>query len=495
MKKPLPNKSRFQHLAATPLPIYSAHFDDYVLFYAPRVVFVLDKPGHAAVLRHIETIGAKRYLNELPFQANQPIAQQIAARIVRSSRDALDAAADASREDFSAECLTLYVNNQCTLRCRYCYSLPDAKANETLGEAGVRSAARLVAEMCSARKRPFTVVFHGGGEPAMHPKQVDRLCRIVTEEADQFKLQPQTYIATNGAVSEKTAHWLATRFDLVGVSCDGPPDIQDRNRPSRDGKALSKRVERTMSILKSHKRPFHVRVTISRDTVERQTEIVSYLADRFAPVEIRMEPVYANPSGELPLELSDSACFVDGLLAAKAVGAAQGVSVTTSITRPDAIYGRYCNVLRHVVNLAPGDVATACFLASRPEEISAHGLKTGSLHPANGIFRLDIERISSLIARCSSKPVGCEECLCSYQCTYGCPDRCVLKESGDRSFDDTPDAFRCLANRMLLERIICEGAHEAWVQTQEGFFREIRDLHRALDIVVYRNTRKSEATL
>jgi sulfatase maturation enzyme AslB (radical SAM superfamily) len=487
MKTQMPYKSRFQHLMSAQLPIFSAFLDDCILFYSPRLLCVLDKSEYSAVLRHVDIIKAERQLSELPHQASQTMAQQAAVRIVQSSRDAVDAMDDTSREEFSAECLTLYVNNQCNLRCRYCYSMPDLKANETPSEEGVRSAARLVAGMCAARKRPFAVAFHGGGEPAMHPKQVDRFFGIAREEAQRFKLQLQTYIATNGAVSEKTAHWLASRFDLVGVSCDGPPDIQDRNRPGRSGKALSKRVERTMSILNRHGRPFHVRVTISRETVDRQMEIVSYLADRYAPAEIRIEPAYINPSGEPPLEASQVDSFVNGLLAAKAAGAARGVSVTTSITRPDALYGRYCNVLRHVVNLIPGDVATGCFLASRPEEVAAHGLTTGLLDSPKGVFRLDMEHIRSLISRCSEKPVRCEKCLCGFQCTYGCPDHCVLEVSGGLpSQDDRPDNFRCLVNRMLMERTLCEGAQEAWGQAREGYCREIRDIHRALSVIVYR---------
>ena len=118
-----------------------------------------------------------------------------------------------------------------------------------------------------------------GGEPTLHPRQVDRFLGIAWEEAGRFGLHPRTYIATNGAVSSETAYWLAARFDLVGISCDGPPEIQDHNRPGRDGKPLSGYVEHTMSTLKRYARPFHVRVTVSCDTVDRQAEIVSYLAD------------------------------------------------------------------------------------------------------------------------------------------------------------------------------------------------------------------------
>jgi uncharacterized protein len=403
---------------------------------------------------------------------------------------------EASRQEFTPECLTLFVNNKCNMRCRYCYSLPGADNRITLSDKAVREAARLVAGMCEKSNNPFTIVFHGGGEPTLNPRQVDRLLGIAQAEADRFGLQPRTYIATNGVVSEKTACWLANRFDLVGVSCDGPPKIQDRNRPGREGQPLSGYVERTLSILKRSGKPFHVRVTITRDTLNHQAEIVSYLADRYAPAEIRIEPVYSNPTGEATLELSHAASFVEKFLAAQTAGVARGIQVTTSITRPGAVYGPYCNVLRHVLNLVPGDVSTGCFLYSRPEDIARHDLRTGWLDSTLGVFRMDVELIRSLVIRCSKRFAGCEDCLCSCQCTYGCPDRCVLETSGSHPFQNGElGIFRCVVNRMLMECMIHEAADEAWAHSMRGNCREVRDTHRMLGIAVYQNNQQDEVEL
>jgi uncharacterized protein len=393
---------------------------------------------------------------------------------------------EASHQEFTAECLTIYVNNQCNMRCRYCYSKPDADMNGNVSEQGVRAAARLVAGMCAASNRPFTLAFHGGGEPTLDPLLLDRLLDIARKEAGHFMLQPRTYIATNGVVSRETARRLAERFDLVGVSCDGPPEIQDRNRPGRDGRPLSDYVGRTMSILQQHGRPFHVRVTISRETVHCQEEIVSYLLERYAPAEIRLEPVYVNRSGEALPDVSCAAVFAQGFLAAQKVGEAGGIPVATSITRPEAVYGPYCNVLRRVLNLVPGDFATGCFLESRLEGITRRGVQTGSLDFTHGVFRMDSENIRSLIARCSVPPTGCIECLCSCHCTFGCPDRCALEKAESFPLREAAmGSFRCLVNRMLMETIIIDAADEAWACTLKGHCREIRDTRRMIDIAVY----------
>ena len=485
--------SVFRRVAADSLPIYSALSGDHALLYAPRFICVLEERDAPAALRHVERLAFEPPRRENVRATSLCGARHAAARIVKTAREAAREVTEASRQEFTPECLTLYVNNQCSMRCRYCYSQPEATMNGTVSPEGVRAAARLAAGMCAARNSPFTLAFHGGGEPTLDPRHVDRLLDIAREEAGLVGLHPRTYISTNGAVSEETARWLAVRFDLVGVSCDGPPEVQDRHRPGRDGRPLSEYVGRTMSTLRRHGRPFHIRATISRETVYHQAEIVSYLADRYAPDEIRLEPVYVNPSGEALLDVSHAGAFAGGFLAAQRAGEARGLRVTTSITRPDAVYGPYCNVLRRVLNLVPGDVATGCFLESRPEGVTRRGVQTGSLDSTHGVFRMDAEYIRSLITRCSERPVGCGDCLCSCQCTFGCPDRCALEASESSPLrEGERGSFRCLVNRMLMETMIVEAADKAWTRTRRGHCQEVRDTRSMLDVAVYRDGQRDE---
>lgn len=496
MQAQIPRPSGFQRVPADSLPIYSAIGGDRVIFYAPRLVCVLNERAAPVALRRIAQLASERSAWEHPSAAARPQAWQAAARMIRAARDAVREAGEASRQEFTAECLTLYVNNRCNMRCRYCYSQPGADTAGTVSAEGVRTSARLVAGMCVTRNSPFTVAFHGGGEPTLDTALIDHFLAIAREEASRVGLHPRTYIATNGAVSEKTARWLATQFDLVGVSCDGPPEVQDRHRPGRDGRPLSEQVLRTIATLQRHGRPFHIRATISRETVDRQVEIVSYFADRHAPSEIRLEPVYVNPSGEVPMETSHAAAFVGGFRAAQRTGAARGIPVTTSITRPEAVYGPYCNVLRRVLNLVPGDIATACFLDSRLDNVGRRGLKTGALDASRGIFQLDTERIRSLSARCSERPVSCGECLCSFQCTYGCPDRCALEAPMSPPLrEGARGSFRCLVNRMLMECQIREAAEQAWARTPQRNCQDVRHTPRKLSVAVYRDERSDEVAL
>jgi uncharacterized protein len=479
---------RFQRVPAVSLPIFSTIRAEHAIFYTPRKVCVLDKDRYPSMLRHIECLAAAPPHEENAYIPHPNATWQAAVQMIRAARMADKEMGDASRQEPTFECLTIYLNNQCNMRCLYCYAQPTPEITETVSEHGVRAAAKLVTGMCAEKNTPFTLAFHGGGEPTLHVQYIDRLLDIVYNAAASFGLCPRTYIATNGAVSEETAHWLASRFDLIGVSCDGPPEIQDRHRPGRNGQPLSGHVDRTIKILRKHGRPFHIRTTITRETAALQAEIVSYLADRFRPNEIRIEPVYINPSGEIPMDVRYAATFVDKFRAAQTAGAARGIPVTTSIMRPGALYGPYCNVLRRVLNLAPGDIATGCFLCSRPEDIRKRGVKIGSLDSDNEVFRIDREHFFSLIDRCTDKPVGCDDCLCSHQCTYGCPDRCILeKYESSPLIENRKENFRCLINRKLLDGFINDVSDRAWNSTPPGLHRELQDPLTKLSVAVYRD--------
>ena len=92
-------------------------------------------------------------------------------------------------------------------------------------------AAELVAKNCRRKEHRFYVAFHGGGEPTLHEERLKQsLERVETVARDQ-RVELFRYIATNGVMPGSTALWLSSHFDLVGLSCDGPPHIQNHQRP------------------------------------------------------------------------------------------------------------------------------------------------------------------------------------------------------------------------------------------------------------------------
>lgn len=362
--------------------------------------------------------------------------------LVRQAYGVLERVTEHRGRAFAPECLTIYLNNECNLRCRYCFTMPAHQPGERVSLDAVRSAGELVAQHCVRKARPLTVIFHGGGEPTLnfeHLKQVHAAAQAI---AAAHQLEPFFYIATNGVMTAERANWVAGAFHRVGISCDGPPLIQDRQRPQANGKTSAAAVRRTVDILHNRQRPFHIRATITAETVAEQVNIAHYLCGEFQPQAIHFEPVYAGGRTSQSLTPALAEVFVTHFLEAQKVAQAYGIPLTCSGTRLDELHGAYCHIFRQVLNVMPGDVATACFKFSQEAAAAKQGVLMGR-HTDQG-FVLNQATLTRLDALLAPLPRSCNDCFNQFHCSRGCPDVCPLEA------ESPGGTFRCEVARLLV---------------------------------------------
>jgi uncharacterized protein len=442
-------------------------------------VFRLDEAGQTVLYAPgvaLATTSAVAAEVERAFRESRPtLPDGEAARVAAILEERGEAAARAWRRlaesPFEPECLTLYPSNRCNLACSYCWAAPPGPRRgrervrrgsagnlrpdfPTLSEQVVYAAARLVARNCANRNRPLALVLHGGGEPTLHwgllRRVRDRIGRIARDRGTTV----WAYIATHGVLHETRARWLAARFDLIGLSCDGPPEIQNLNRPSAGGAPTAAIVERTARVLADAGTPFIVRSTVTREHVTRQRDIVSYACDRLGVRTVRFEPVYGArrvPSAGFQAEHADE--FVEHFLAARTEAVRRGCDLQISGVRLDEIHGPYCNPLRQVLQLTADGVAAACFLstgAGGPEEAV---MALGRVNPSTGDFDIDRERAQELRRRAARLPARCEACANIYHCARDCPDVCVVTAEPEV---EQIEGFRCRVHKILAQHRIRE---------------------------------------
>jgi uncharacterized protein len=353
-------------------------------------------------------------------------------------------------------CLTLYLNNTCNLACSYCQTEPDARRSNPLQIKAILSAGEIVAENCRIQKKPFTVVFHGGGEPSLDHPLIFLALDGLEAIAAQKRLSMFRYMATNGVMTPEVANRLASRLDLLGISCDGPADIQNSQRSLRK-KGMNESewyVEQTARAVHAAGKSLHVRVTVTPESLSRQAEIAEYICQRLHPKEIAVEPVYAvgRAKGRFTFRPEQAEEFVEAFSEAEATARQYGVRWSSSGSRPDEIHDVYCHVLRDVLNLVPEGMATACFKMSRGKEVIGRGLDLGNRDEADGRFRLDAGQVEKVRKMLSHQPAECVGCFNYFSCTRECPEICLLdppkKEAG----------FRCRLNMLLADRAIQQAA-------------------------------------
>lgn len=369
---------------------------------------------------------------------------------------------------FEPECLTLYLSNQCNLACGYCYAVPPDEVRARmrtrvhaapaefplLSESVVVAAARLVAGHCAAKGKPLTVVFHGGGEPTVHWDLLTRIWDHVACMSRAHGIRLWSYVATHGAVTEDRARWLGAHFDLVGLSCDGPPEIQHANRPFATGSTTAKMVERTARILSDEAASVVVRSTITPASVRRQSEIVHYVCGRLYARAIRFEPAYDGRGGPGRFFMPDDAeDFVAHYLEAQRAAEKWGADLQLSGVRIDELHGPYCNPSRGVLQLTPDGTASACFLSVGNQDPSDRILTVGELNSVTGEFLVDPVRMAAQRRQAAAIPGRCLGCHNVYHCARDCPDVCLLTDS--EIPEERPEGFRCRVQKLV-------GRHHIW---------------------------------
>jgi sulfatase maturation enzyme AslB (radical SAM superfamily) len=462
--------SRFLRLAGTGgLPIFRQDSIQYSSFDAPGFLCVVPRSGSE---RFEAELGASM---AFPWGSKGP-GEDWAYLLCLQAEQAVAETDRLHQEAFCPECLTLYLNNECNLRCGYCYSAPSRRPAERLSLKTVCAAAEVVAKNCRQKQNDFYVVFQGGGEPTLDDAQIGSALALVESVASDYGVKTFRYLATNGVMPEKRAVWVARSFDLVGISCDGPADIHDGQRTNWEGQGSSSSLERTVNVLKEEGQPLHVRVTITSRSFQHQAEIAEYLCQNFEPVEIIFEPVYfgGRADGSTALDVDQAGEFVNEYLKARAVTDLCGVKLSTSGSRADEIHGPFCNVFRQVLNLVPAkgmlaaapqretgsaDVATACFKTVDAAHARAKGTTVGGLNPQTGHFEIDGGQVRLLRERLSFVPEKCENCFNLFHCAGDCPDRCLLV-ADDRALWGT--GFRCRMQKTLMAALLEQAAERLW---------------------------------
>lgn len=117
--------------------------------------------------------------------------------------------------------LVLWLTTGCNLSCTYCYRGDPSQA-EVMGRDMVRDALRLAA----VGGGPLHVQM-AGGEPTLEPG----LMETVPREARRLKVPVTLAVQTNGVALDSAMTRLLKRWAIgVGVSLDGPPEVQERLR-------------------------------------------------------------------------------------------------------------------------------------------------------------------------------------------------------------------------------------------------------------------------
>jgi uncharacterized protein len=193
----------------------------------------------------------------------------------------------------------------CNLNCKYCFYL------EKQALFGSKEQYRMSDEVLSAfiinyissQPTPVIEFLWQGGEPTL--LGIESFKRVLDFQKRFSEGKTITNaLQTNGTLlTDEWCRFLKENKFLVGISLDGPKEINDRYRRDRQGNGTFDRVMRGLKLLQKHKVEYNVLACVARETAVNPLEVYRFFRDagvefiQFTPIVERLPDAHSAKMG------------------------------------------------------------------------------------------------------------------------------------------------------------------------------------------------------
>ena len=181
----------------------------------------------------------------------------------------------------------------CNIDCTYCYYLhkKELLGSESKFQISDEILETHIKQYIEGQDREEVVFSWQGGEPTL--LGVEFFQRVV--ELEQKYKKPHQRIEndlqTNGTLlDEGWGVFLKRHGFLVGLSIDGPEELHDVYRVSKDGKATFGKVFSAAKMLHHHDVPFNTLTVVNRVNAKRPLDVYRFLKNEVGPRQMQFIP-------------------------------------------------------------------------------------------------------------------------------------------------------------------------------------------------------------
>lgn len=317
--------------------------------------------------------------------------------------------------------LAIMLTSSCNLRCKYCYARGGEK-QETIDFNFIKSG---IDYLITPRTKAIRLVFTGG-EPTLALDLIKKSLEYTRKKVGDVTAG----IQTNGVTDENTLMWILKNKMEIALSLDGPPEIQNRQRPSVGKEKSNESVENTVKFLIKNDCYPSVRSTITQFSVNKQLEILEYFKN-LGIKNITFFPV--NLAGRaLKQESAYNQCpsldsFLKNLLKAVEIAEEYGVNLHSIYLAYEARQASFCGTPGMFLT-ADGFATTCCEIVCGKEgpDLFVYGKYNKKL---NRIV-LEEKKMNYFERRTVENLPTCKNCFVKWACAGGCYMR-AFKETGD----------------------------------------------------------------
>ena len=354
---------------------------------------------------------------------------------------------------FEPVSVSLFLTNNCTLRCRYCYAEGGNDTTQMSWDVVTGVLDQVLENVVSSRSPHMTVHFHGGGDVSSAWSLFVRAREYLGEITAPHSITVRTSVGLNGMLNPEQRKWVTQNIDNATVSIDGPPDVQNFQRPRPDGGPSFPIVSETIRAFDEANYSYGIRSTITAESVSRMAEAVSYFCEHFKVQSIKVEPMYPRGRGATSqVRPPDAVEFVEGFREARAIARDAGRDLIYSGARLEVVTNVFCQAAGESCGITPDGWITGCYEVLRPDDPLSDRFFYGRYDRQSRRLIVDDERRQRLFELSVEHKPFCEKCFCKWHCAGDCPAKSSL--AGGMLSPDSPD--RCYINRELTKDQITE---------------------------------------
>ncbi|MEW6509253.1 MAG: radical SAM protein [Bacteroidota bacterium] len=318
--------------------------------------------------------------------------------------------------------LAIGLTNNCTLGCLYCHA--EADKNKIIDTRYIDHAIEYAFQNASKTPRKIlTVSFAVGGEPTMGWSLFKSTINKIRErEQRKYCNVNKVYLSmtTNCYYGKDKRKYISENFDTLTLSLDGPKEIHDIHRPTRNDTSSYEIVKESCEFfIKSTSVKVGIRSTVSSISVQKLSDIVQYFYELFGNrFSITFEPlIQIGRALKNNLQSPNEDDFTYNFWEAYQVGKKLGINVTSSGVNINRLITRYCGAM----SIPSFTVCTDGTITACHRDQNGKDYNYGKIDIATNQVLIDSSKITKNVSLAET-PEYCKKCFAKYHCAGDCPD-------------------------------------------------------------------------
>lgn len=341
--------------------------------------------------------------------------------------------------------VTLFLTTACNLRCTYCYASAGDTPTKNMPLDVAKHGIDFVANNAVKKATPlFEVLYHGGGEPTVNWPTLTESFSYAKQKSQELGLGVRAASASNGVLKDSQIDWIIENLHSVNISFDGLPSAHDKHRLTVLGQGSSEHVIHTIERFDEAGFPYGLRVTVTRDQIDRLPDSVEFICSNFDVEQIQVEPAYQlGRWTDAPTAETDE--FISAYREGQQRASKYGREITYSAARLGLLTNHFCGVSQDSFALSPDGNVSSCYEVFSEDNPWSKVFFYGQPAKESGKYRFELPVLNNLRNLAVQNREFCQGCYAKWSCAGDCYHK-SLTISGSEEFQGSD---RCHITREL----------------------------------------------